>query len=66
MAENRPKNDENHHQNILEQCTICNEPISRSAQNTGATRVVPDGTEQEVMCADCIEYFAKVPPQSEK
>ena len=68
MAENRPNlnNDEINHKNIKEQCTICNEPISKSAQKIDSQTVLPNGTEQEIMCADCIEYFTKIPPTSEK
>ena len=59
-------NDQITHQNILKQCTICNEPISRpgSSNNHESEKNSDGAADQNVMCSDCIEYFTKSPPQS--
>ena len=66
MAHNRVQpnsiNDQITHQNILKQCTICNEPISSSGTNPGADGV----DDQNVMCSDCLEYFTKSPPHHDR
>ena len=70
MAYNRPtnlNNDKITHQNILKQCTICNEAISKSTPSDSSIPVEDsDEANQNVMCTDCIEYFSKPSKSSPK
>ena len=64
-------NDQITHQNILKQCTICNEPISRPGGTNNHESAIAassgaDGADQNVMCSDCIEYFTKSPPHHDR